>query len=306
MSKRGYISRYLLIVKKLKAKPYSSYEELLEYIEQQSDHLYLRDESLEIGFSKRTLQRDLKEIRNLFGIDIEYSKRDGGYFIADSEMEQMNFERMMEAFDMFNVLNLSKDTAPYVRLEKRRPQGMDNFHGLLHAIKNRLEIRFAYQKFWEEKPAIRSTEPYALKEFKSRWYVLAKNKKDGIVKCFALDRLSALEISNKKFTIPAGYDADEQYRYSFGIISPTGTSPQEIILSFDPEQGKYIKTLPLHDTQQVLIDNKDELQIKLKLHITHDLLMELLSYGDNVTVVQPASLAKEIREAHRRAFEQYG
>src|SRR6185437_10871186 len=176
MSKRGYISRYLLIVKKLKAKPYSSYEELLGYIEQQADHLYMRDESLEIGFSKRTLQRDLKEIRNLFGIDIEYSKRDGGYFIADSEMEQMNFERMMEAFDMFNVLNLSKDTAPYVRLEKRRPQGMENFHGLLHAIKNRLEIRFAYQKFWEEKPATRTTEPYALKEFRSRWYLLAKNK----------------------------------------------------------------------------------------------------------------------------------
>lgn len=74
MSKRGYISRYLLILKKLKVKPYSTYEELQAYIENQFDFLQMQDDSLNVGFSKRTLQRDIKEIRNVFGIDIEYSK----------------------------------------------------------------------------------------------------------------------------------------------------------------------------------------------------------------------------------------
>jgi hypothetical protein len=32
----------------------------------------MQDDTLTIGFSKRTLQRDLREIRNIFGIDIEY------------------------------------------------------------------------------------------------------------------------------------------------------------------------------------------------------------------------------------------
>ena len=73
MSKRGYISRYLLILKKLKAKPYSTYEELQGYIENQFDYLQMQDDTLNIGFSKRTLQRDIREIRNTFGIDIEYS-----------------------------------------------------------------------------------------------------------------------------------------------------------------------------------------------------------------------------------------
>jgi hypothetical protein len=116
MSKRGYISRYLLILKKLKAKPYCSYEELQGYIES---------------------QRDIREIKNLFGVDIEYSSSGKGYFISQSEMENMNFQRMIEAFDMFNSLNLAQDLTPFIHLEKRRPQGTENLYGLLHAIKNK-------------------------------------------------------------------------------------------------------------------------------------------------------------------------
>ena len=305
MSKRGYISRYLLILKKLKAKPFSSYAELQSYMENQFDYLQINDDSLSIGFSKRTFQRDIREIRNIFGVDIEYSKTSKGYFISQSEMENMNFQRMIEAFDMFNSLNLAEDLTPFIHLEKRRPQGTENLYGILHAIKNKFQIKFSYQKFWEDEISQRTVEPYALKEFKNRWYILAKDSKDGNIKSFALDRLTNLEITNRTFESPKTYNIEESYRYCFGIISPTDEEPQEIILSFDPFQGKYIKTLPLHDTQQVLVDNEDELQIKLKLCVTHDLIMELLSFGDNMKVVQPLSLINEIKDAHHKAYKQY-
>jgi len=305
MSKRGYISRYLLILKKLKVKPYSTYEELQSYIENQFDYLQMQDDNLQIGFSKRTLQRDIKEIRNVFGIDIEYSKSQKGYFISQNENENMNFQRMMEAFDMFNSLNLAQDLTPFIHLEKRRPQGTENLYGLLHAIKNRLQIKFTYQKFWEEELIQRFVEPYALKEFKNRWYIMAKDSKDNNIKSFALDRLTNLEITNHTYQYPDNYSIEQSYRYCFGIISPNDEEPQDIILSFNPFQGKYIKTLPLHDTQQVLVDNDEEMKIKLKLCLTHDLVMELLSFGDNMKVIEPKSLADEIKQAHEKAYRQY-
>lgn len=305
MSKRGYISRYLLILKKLKAKPYSTYEELQSYIENQFDYLQMQDDNLQIGFSKRTLQRDIKEIRNVFGIDIEYSKSNKGYYISQSETENMNFHRMMEAFDMFNSLNLAQDLKPFIHLEKRRPQGTENLYGLLHAIKNILKIKFTYQKFWEEELSQRLVEPYALKEFKNRWYVLAKDSKDNNIKSFALDRLTNLEITTQHYQYPANYSIEQNYRYCFGIISPNGLDPQDIILSFDPFQGKYIKSLPLHETQEVLLDNDQEVRIKLKLCLTHDLVMELRSLGDNMKVIDPKSLADQIKQAHEKAYRQY-
>ena len=305
MSKRGYISRYSLILKKLQVNPYSTYEELEAYIDNQYDYLRENDESLNVGFSKRTLQRDIKEIRQTFGIDILFSAKDKGYFIAQSETENQNFERMIEAFDMFNSLNMAQDLQPFIHLEKRRPQGTENLYGLLHAIKNKLRIKFSYQKFWEEEPTQRVAEPYALKEFKNRWYVLVKDLKDGKIKSFGLDRLTNLEITKQKFKFPKDYDVEETYRYCFGINSPDGETPQEIILSFEPVQGKYIKTLPLHDKQEILIDDEDELRIKLKLCIKHDFLMELLSFGENVKVIQPKSLANQVKASHKAAFEQY-
>jgi predicted DNA-binding transcriptional regulator YafY len=305
MSKRAYISRYLLILKRLKVRPYSTYLEIQAYIENQFEYMQMHDDDLQIGSSKRTMQRDIKDIRNMFGIDIEYSKSQKGYFINHNEAENMNFQRMMEAFEIFNSLNIAQDLAPFVHLEKRKPQGTENLYGLLHAIKNNFQIMFDYQKFWEEESHQRLVEPYALKEFKSRWYIIAKDNKDATVKSFALDRLTHLEISNRKFDFPKNYNIEENYRYCFGIISPNDEEPQDIILSFDPYQGKYIKTLPLHETQQVIIDNENELQVKLKLCVTHDLLMELLSFGDNVKVLQPKSLAEEIRLAHQKAFKQY-
>ena len=289
----------------MKVKPYSTYEELQSYIENQFDYLQMQDDNLQIGFSKRTLQRDIKEIRNVFGIDIEYSKSQKGYFISQNENENMNFQRMMEAFDMFNSLNLAQDLTPFIHLEKRRPQGTENLYGLLHAIKNRLQIKFTYQKFWEEELIQRFVEPYALKEFKNRWYIMAKDSKDNNIKSFALDRLTNLEITNHTYQYPDNYSIEQSYRYCFGIISPNDEEPQDIILSFDPFQGKYIKTLPLHDTQQVLVDNDEEMKIKLKLCLTHDLVMELLSFGDNMKVIEPKSLADEIKQAHEKAYRQY-
>lgn len=305
MSKKGYISRYLLIVKRLKSKPYSSYEELKTYIEKQIDYLQMQDDTLNIGFSQRTLQRDIREIKNLFGLDIEYSRYSKGYRIIQDDAENMNFQKMIEAFDTFNSLNMAQDIKPFIHLEKQRPQATEFLYGLLHAIRNSLQIKFTYHKFWDDEPTIRIGDPYVLKEFKNRWYVLVKDKKDYKTKTFALDRISNLEITNIKYKRPDDFDVKQTFKYCYGIVSSDSEKPQDIVLSFEPIQGKYIKTLPLHDSQEILVDNANELRIRLKLYATFDLVMELLSYGDGVKVLQPLSLIEEIKSAHERAYRQY-
>jgi len=176
---------------------------------------------------------------------------------------------------------------------------------LLHSIKNQVQIKFTYQKYWEDEFTQRQVEPYALKEFRSRWYVLANDLKDRKVKSFALDRLTALEITKKKFQMPNNFDVNEHFQYSFGIISPNKDKPQEVILSFTPFQGKYIKSLPLHESQQVLVDNELEFRIKLTLFITHDFIMELLSYGANLKVIEPVGLIDELKRVFRDALNLY-
>ncbi len=298
MSKRESITRYNLIIKKLRKHP-ATFKMI-------SDYLSFESELQEYNFnvSKRTFKRDLEDISSLYNIDIAYDFSRKVYFIDFDEQPEIN-ERILEAFDTFNALNISDRLSNYIHFEKRRPQGTENLYGLLHAIKNKVQIVFSYQKFWEDEITLRTTEPYALKEFKNRWYILANDLKDEKVKSFALDRLSDLEITNKKFQLPNNFNVSENFKYCFGIISPNEHEPQEVILSFEPFQGKYIKTLPLHESQIILKDNEHELLVKLTLFITHDFFMEILSFGDNVKVMQPDSLIADLKISNKSVFKLY-
>ena len=298
MSKRESISRYNLIIKKLRKNP-ATFKEIAEYLAFESE---LQEYNFNIG--KRTFQRDLDDIRSIYNIDIQYDFSRKVYYIDFDEQPEVN-ERILEAFDTFNALNITDRLSNHIHFEKRRPQGTENLYGLLHAIRNHAQIKFIYQKYWEDELTHRQVEPYALKEFRSRWYVLANDLKDQKVKSFALDRLTDLEITKRKFNLPNNFDVNEHFQYSFGIISPNEDKPNEVILSFTPFQGKYIKSLPLHETQQVLVDNELELRIRLTLFITHDFIMELLSYGENLKVIEPISLIDELKTVFRDALNLY-
>lgn len=265
MSVRETITRYNLIIKKIKKHP-STFDEITEYLKIESDI-----QGYDYNKSKRTFQRDLEDIRSIFHIDIHFDFSRKVYFLFEDDQSEVS-ERILEAFDTFNALNISDRLSNYIHFEKRRPQGTENLYGLLHAIKNQVQIQFIYQKYWEEILTKRLVEPYALKEFRNRWYLLANDLKDGMVKSFALDRLTELDITRKKFQLPNDFNIKELFKYSFGIINSTEGEPHEIILSFTHYQGKYIKSLPLHESQEVLIDDDNELRIKLKIHITHDFL----------------------------------
>jgi predicted DNA-binding transcriptional regulator YafY len=127
----------------------------------------------------------------------------------------------------------------------------------------------------------------------------------GPIKTFGLDRLTALEITHNPFKYPEKFEIEEYFRHCFGIISPANEEPVEVILSFNPDQGKYIKSLPLHESQQIIVDNVNELQIKLLIYTTFDFKMELLSYGESVKVLKPDSLIEEVKTSYTNSLLKY-
>ena len=298
MSKREAISRYNLIIKKLRKQP-ASFAEISDYLSFESE---LQDYNFVV--SKRTFQRDLVDIRSVYNIDIQYDTSRKVYFIDYDDQPEVS-ERILEAFDTFNALNLTDRLSSHIHFDNRKPRGTEHLYGLLHAIRNCLQVGFVYEKYLDDEISERMVDPYALKEFRNRWYVMAKDHKDGRIKSFALDRITEFEITKKRFQMSDDFSVNDHFRYCFGIISPNDNKPHEVILSIDPVQGKFIKSLPLHHTQKILVDNDKELRIQLTLFITYDLIIELLSMGDGVKVIQPEELKKELINTFSNALKQY-
>lgn len=298
MSKREAIARYNLIIKKLRRGP-CSLREIMDYLERESEL-----QGYDFTVSARTFQRDLNDIRSLYNLDIAYDFSRKTYRMEGEERPEYT-ERILEAFDTYNMIQVSDRLSDRVYFEKRKPLGTEHFNGILHAIQNGFMIKFRYHKFYQEESEEKRVEPYALKESKNRWYVIGRNADTGKVKTYALDRLSHFEITKKRFSPPHDFDAEVQFRHSFGIIAPDGSEPHEITLWFSELQGKYIKSLPLHPSQKTVRDDKEGLVINLRVIVTQDFIMELLSYGDEVKVLNPGELAEELKDTYRRALSLY-
>lgn len=298
MSKKEAILRYSLIINRLRLKD-SSFKEIDDYLEQESIN-----QGYNFRISERTFDRDRKDILAIYNIEIKYDFSSKVYYIAQEDNNGVH-NRLLEAFDTFNALNLSDKISKGIHFETRKSIGTENLHGMVHSIQNQLIIQFDYHKFYNNQITHRTVNPLALKEYKNRWYIMAKDHKDDLIKSFGLDRIKNLQITKSNYEDNTSFDIDEHFKYSFGIISPNADKPEDIILSFTPFQGKYIQSMPLHHTQDPIIDNNEEYRIKLKLYITHDFIMEILSMGNNVKVIQPQSLIDEIKEVSKATFEQY-
>jgi predicted DNA-binding transcriptional regulator YafY len=300
MAKRDFFIRYLLVIRKLRSTHQADFGEISDYIFQQS---VLLDSPIELNI--RTFQRDLNEIRSIFGIDVKCDRRTRRYYISDDFQEGF-ITRMLEAIDVFTSLTQLDSISSQVIFEKGCTRGSEFIFDLLQAIKQKRIITIVHQKYSDEESTLREVEPYALKEFKDRWYLFARDLNDGTLKTFGLDRVQGLAATSGVYASENITEPMQYFKDCFGIIRPTEGKAEEILLSMKPEQAKYIKSYPLHESQEIIEDNVHECVLRLKVFVTYDLVQEIMSMGDMVKVIAPTSLKKELLAQARNIVKLYG
>lgn len=298
MSRIHHLIRNILIIYKIKNNKYINFNELTAYLEKE---LRFRD-IYDTGLSRRTIQRDIQNIRTEFGIDIEYCRRNQGYYIENTSIRS-DTERFLDSIDLFSSLNSETGIPDFVLAEKHRPMGTQHLYSLVYAIKNSFRISFLYRKFGSDEFSLRELEPYAVKECRGRWYLIGRTKGLIDLKTYGLDRIDNLVISDETFPKDNTIDVPEKFRYSYGIYSSDEYPVEDVILSFDARDGSYLKSLPLHHSQEVITDNKDEFVIRLRLKITLDFIMELMSRSWSLKVIEPLSLREQIHSICKSALE---
>ena len=300
MPKENYITRFSMIIKRLERGP-ANFKEIEFYLQNESN---IQDKDLRI--TRRTFQRDINDIYDQFNIEIVNEKKgEYRYYIKSRPETPDQANRLLESYQMMSTIEASRNFANLVFLETRQPQGLENFHGLLHAIQNKLVLSFEHVKFWEDVITQRKVHPLALKESQGRWYLIAVDTKDEKLKTFGLDRIKNIEISKSPFRAKYNFPLEEHFKNMFGISSDGLDKPEKVTLQFDYEQGQYIKHFPLHGSQQVVSEDGDKVVVELFVYLSWDFVKELLSWGPEMSVLAPNSLRERMRMLLGQTLKQY-
>lgn len=293
------MQRMLVIVNCLKGpQRHVPTEELAAYVNARMEE---RDGE---AVSFRTLQRDIEDISDIFGIYIRFDKRRNGYYIdEEDELKQEQYEKLLLNFDILNALDGTSNLHTYVLGEHHRPADTACLPLLMKAIKFSHPVEFDYIYVREEgKTRSKRVLPHYLKEDQQRWYLLAYD--DGQLKTFNADCIRQPRICYEEtFRRSMEITADELFKDCYGIWNQPDLPIEDIELSYDALDGRFLKSVPLHRSQEILVDNEQEFRIRLRLRITNDFVMALLSRSRSLTVLKPLHLRERVRQVYEEALK---
>lgn len=299
MANAYHLKRLSLLVGKLSGK-YVPQEELLRHVESQVAASFPSS----TGYSLRTLQRDFKTLRESFGIDVRF--RDGyGYYLVEGAPDTEGYKSMLQNFELLSSIYSDSVMQKFVIPEHRRITVDVELGDIFTALRENRCLSFEYVYFrYGNSVASKEIHPYCLKESQRRWYLVGKDCKDGVMKCFALDRMRSAEVHDGKFVRDENLDVPALFRESYGIWNDMNDPVEEVILHYDALDGAFVKTLPLHSTQEILTDDPEEgLTVRLHLRITNDFVMELLSRSRSLTIIAPTHLRQRIKDIYEVALD---
>ena len=238
--------------------------------------------------SHKTFENHRKDVEDLFGINIECNRADNTYYV----LSQPNFAKaacdMLNGALLFNNLRFNPQIRDHVYPEQKYNEDTSKLFKVTEAILESRELRLRYRHNYDcNRECDYQIKPIAIKQFRNRWYIIGELE-IGNTYSFPLDRVISMEkgdiIESSKI------NAEDLFADSFGIIRDESVKAEEILIKVEREQSNYFKSLPLHSSQQVVSEMTDSVIFRLKLAPTYDFIMELLSHGAKVEVLQPQSL----------------
>jgi predicted DNA-binding transcriptional regulator YafY len=287
----------------------------------------------------RTIEKDLNEMRHneslAYFAPIKYDAYHKGYFYEDEnysidrlplgEEDMMAIDLAAQVLEQYKHIDIFSGFKPVVeklaeslklrQKTKDTPEMMNYIHfehkayvqggiylqDVLHAIQNNFQVSIQYLKFNQAEGKTYLLNPYVLKEYQGLWYVLGMLSDSQEIRTFALDRIKKMEVLSSVFVRDLSFDYRAYFNEVIGITHQNHATPVEVKLVCAASLTPYLQLLPLHFSQQ--FENATHLTVHLIPN--HEFFMKVLSYGEDLQVIEPKFVKDKIGSTLKAMIKKY-
>lgn len=294
----------------------------------------------ELQCSRATVYRDVGFLRDFLGAPVEISEEPAGFRYATGEAERFELPGLWLSPDELQALlatrQLLAKSGPGDFLAEALEPIRDRIEQLLSeqaggrhwpmervrvitsgtrsideaafrlaasAVLQRRQLTFRYRARSTDATTRRITSPQRLTHYRNNWYLDAWDHEREGLRSFSLDRLEEAKLQDELATDMPEMDLDQHLASSYGIFS--GAPRDWATIRFSAEAARWAAEERWHSQQRghFLPDGSYELQ--LPYSNSRELLMDVLRYGPDACIVEPASLRNEAQIQLQLALGQY-
>lgn len=254
----------------------------------------------------RTFHNWRNAIEQVFDINIECDRTAGYYYYIENadDMEKGGIRNwLLNTFAVNNLINESHHLKRRILFENI-PSGRQFLTPIIEAMRDGLEVNMLHQSYWRDTPTLYTVQPYCIKVFRQRWYVVGFCKERNALRTFSLDRIHQLTTSDIHFTYPKTFDPEGYFADCFGIIVDD-EDVETVRIKVSATHRQYVRALPLHSSQTE-VETTDEYSIfEYRIKPTFDFKQEILSRGTDMEVLTPEYFRKDIADTIREMSAHY-
>ncbi len=294
----------------------------------------------ELDCSRATLYRDVAFLRDALGAPIESdSTGDGGFRYDEKEAERfelpglwLNSDELHALLAAHQLLDrtgqgvLSSALAPLKgRIEsllaqqaggKRWPvervrviaSGVRRrdelaFRVVASAVLERRQLQFDYLARSTNEHTHRAVSPQRLTHYKDNWYLDAWDHDREALRSFSVDRIQHAKLQDAAARDIPDEELKQHLSSSYGIFSgaPKGTAT----ILFSAKAARWVADEYWHSKQQGRFLPDGRYELKVPFSNAKELLMDVLRYGADAEITEPAPLRAQARTMLQLALAAY-
>jgi predicted DNA-binding transcriptional regulator YafY len=278
--------------------------------------------------SPATLKRDLAYMRDRLNAPIVYDKELNGYrfestsdsyslpglwFSPEEIYALLTMQHLLANLDSEGLLsnhikplqsrllamlddsdNSVEEIQKRVRIEKMgaRKFDLEHFQEIGTALVKRKRLMIEYQSRSKDENTKREISPQRMIYYRDNWYLDAWCHQKNALRSFSIDAIKVAEILEIISDDIAEDELNAELGSGYGIFA--GKDIQWALLRFTPERAKWVANEVWHPVQVTKFLEDGSYEIKFPFSDERELIMDILKYGADVTVLSPQSLINQV------------